>query len=283
MISSRTKLIALLGTPLSFTMAPTMHNESFAANELDFFYFPVECDVDTLPIMLPAFRHMNFAGFAVTKPLKVEIMKYLDEISPLAEKIGSVNTIKVEDSKLVGYNTDGFGFAQSLYNTYGDYEGKAIFMFGAGGAARASCFECAERGIRRIYLCSRHENSLAKELSEKAGVEAVWIRQGSEDIPSLIAQSEILVNASGLGMVPHLGETPITPALLRSDLFVADLAYNPEKTQLLQDAENCHCHTMNGTEMCVLQGGRQFNIWTETPAPIAQMTQTLTRMLASAK
>lgn len=280
MISSRTKLIALLGTPLSFTMAPTMHNEAFAVNDLDYFYFPIECGVEELPVLLPAFRLMNFAGFAVTKPLKVEIMKYLDEISPLAAKIGSVNTVKVENQKLVGYNTDGFGFAESLYHTYGDYQGKTMFVFGAGGAARAACFECAERGIRRIYLCSRHENSLAEELSEKAGVNASWICQGQEEIASLVAESDILVNASGLGMVPHLGETPIDTFLLRPELFAADMAYNPAKTRFLEDAEARGCRTMNGLEMCVLQGGRQFSIWTDTAAPISQMTQTLTRMLS---
>jgi shikimate dehydrogenase len=283
MVSSRTKLIALLGTPLSFTMAPTMHNEAFDSKGLDYFYFPIECDADTLPAMLPAFRCMNFAGFSVTKPLKIEIMKHLDEISSLASKIGSVNTIKVEDGKLVGYNTDGFGFAQSLLNTYGNYRGKTMFMVGAGGAARASCFECAERGIRKIYLCSRHESFLAAELSEKANIETEWVCQGSSEVASLIEQSDLLVNASGVGMVPHLGETPIDSSLLRPDLFVADLAYNPAKTRLLEEAEKLGCRIMNGLEMCVLQGARQFNIWTNTSAPTDQMTQTLTRLLSSIK
>ena len=279
MISVRTKLIALLGKPLGFTMAPAMHNEAFAACGLDCLYWPVECGAEELPALLEAFRHMNFAGFAVTKPLKVEIMRYLDEVTPLAQKIGSVNTIKVSDGRWIGHNTDGFGFAQSLYNRYGDYSGKTMFVFGAGGAARALCFECAERGIRTVYLCSRHENTLAQELTEKTGVQAVWIRQGSAQIADAIAGSDILVNGSGLGMQPHLGETPVDAGLLRPALFVADLAYNPAKTRLLEEAEALGCRTMNGLEMCVLQGARQFHIWTGAPEPVDRMTETLTRLL----
>ena len=271
MVSVHTKLVALLGSPLGFTMAPAMHNTTYAECGLDYLYFPVECSKADLPVLLSAFRRMNFAGFAVTKPLKMEIMGYLDEVTPLAAKIGAVNTVKNEGGRLVGYNTDGYGFAQSLYSAYGDYTGKTMFVFGVGGASRSLCFDCAERGIRRIYLCSRHENTLASELIAKAGIEAIWIPQYTDAVPDYIAQSDILVNASGVGMEPHLGETPVDSSVLRPDLFVCDLAYNPPATRLLLDAEQAGCRTMNGLKMVAYQGARQFEIFTGKSAPYEKM------------
>lgn len=100
MISSYTKLIVLLGIPLGFTVAPAMHNEAFAVKRLDCFYFPIECSVDDLPVMLPAFRHKNFASFTVTKPLKVWIMRYLNKVSSLAEKMNLSTQLRSKRGKL---------------------------------------------------------------------------------------------------------------------------------------------------------------------------------------
>lgn len=283
-ISVHTKLIALLGSPLGFTKAPLMLNGAFGAAGLDYFYFPVETTAETLPDILTGVRRMNYAGLVITKPIKIEMMKYLDRIDPLAEKTGSINTVVIEDGKFIGYNTDGLGFTRAFSARKGkDAEGKRFFVIGAGGASRAVCFSLAENcAAARIVITdvnSEAGKSLAGDLTKKTGIDSAFLPAGSPSISEVIRDSDILINASGIGMEPHLGESPIPSEWLFPELFVCDLAYNPPKTQLLADAEAKGCEIMNGAEMVVMQGAMQFALWTGLPEPVDTMRGIIKKVL----
>ena len=150
MITVNTKLIGLLGYPLKQTFSPQMHNEIFRKLKLDYLYFPIVVEDDKLEVVMEGIRNMNFVGFNVTKPYKIKILNYLNELDTLAEEIGSVNTVVIKDSKLIGYNTDGEGFIRALFNKTNINISKNIFFIvGAGGASRAISFTLARKGVKK--------------------------------------------------------------------------------------------------------------------------------------
>lgn len=275
-VSTRTGLIALLGHPLGFTLAPDMQNRAFRALGLDALYLPVECEEGDLSTLLAAFRRMPFVGLAVTKPLKISILSHLDALDATVAQVGSCNTVCLQNGQWIAHNTDGDGFADALNEAYGDIRGATLLVLGAGGASRALCFACAACGAGRILLASRTQqtaHALAQAVSRHTRVpcEALpW-----ESLPTALPDADILVNATGLGMEPHLGQSPLPAALLRPHLFVCDLAYRPAQTRLLADAEAAGCRTMNGLGMAVYQGARQFTLWTGQSAPVSLMFDTL--------
>ncbi len=284
MVTVDTKLIGLLGEPLKQTFSPQMHNETFEKLHLDYFYFPIEVNNENLETVVNGIRKMHFAGFNVTKPNKIKIMEYLDEVDELAEKIGSVNTVVIKDGKLKGYNTDGEGFVQSLVDESGlDITKCSFFIFGAGGAARAVASTLAFKGVPKIYITDMFEaasNSLVNDINTKIAPCAEMVAFDDKVIPQFVAKCNVLINASGVGMYPHLGETPLAKEHLRKELFVADLTYNPAKTQLLLDAEAQGCKIMNGIGMVINQGAKAFSLWTGVPEPVAMMRETINKIVS---
>jgi shikimate dehydrogenase len=284
MVSVDTKLIGLLGYPLKQTFAPRMFNETFRKLKMDWFYFPIEVQNENLGTIVKAIRCMNFAGFFVTKPNKIKILEHLDELDELAEKTGSVNTVTSSGGRLRGYNTDGTGFVQALAEETGLEPGRSTFLvFGAGGASRALCFALADRGAKKLYIIDRLEEaseSLVRDLNRK-------IRQCAQAVPfarapvgDLVGQSDVLVNASGVGMFPHTNETPVDRRHLRKGLLVCDLTYNPPRTRLLLEAQQAGCRTMNGAGMAIHQGARGFALLTGRPEPTGIMRDVMRRIIA---
>jgi shikimate dehydrogenase len=283
-ISVNTKLITLLGDPLKQTFAPKMFNETFRILGLDYFYFPVETGNDNLETLIKAIRCMNFCGFNVTKPNKVKVIEYLDELDPLAEKIGSVNVVTIRNGKLRGYNTDGIGFLDALLASHPmDLKKATFFVFGAGGASRALCATLAFHGAKKLYITDKFNNvsaTLVDDINARIAPCAEYIPDGDTSIPKLINASQILVNATGMGMFPHLEETPVDKKLLNKDLLVYDITYNPPKTQLLKDAESIGCKIINGVGMSIGQGIRGFALMTGLPEPTEVMTKVMLDIMA---
>ncbi len=265
MVTVNTKLISLLGFPLKQTFAPQMFNEAFKKLNMDYFYFPIEVENDKLETVVNGIKCMNYAGFNVTKPNKIKILDYLDELDPLAEKIGSVNVV-IKDGKLIGYNTDGTGFVQSLLDeTKMDLSKNSFFIYGAGGASRALSTTLADQGAKKLYIIDKFNEastSLVGDINKKVRNCAEYFAFENAPVQEIIAKSNVLVNASGIGMYPHLEETPVDKKLLRKDLFVCDCTYNPIKTKLLLDAEEIGCKTMNGVGMVINQGVKGFILMT---------------------
>lgn len=267
MISTETRLIALLGNPLKQSFSSRMQNAAFSQMDLDYYYFPIETSEESLPFIIAAVRHMNFAGLAVTKPDKIRVMDYLDDVDPLARKMGAVNTVVIRDGRLVGYNTDGEGGVRSIEDKLDAPVGDmTAFFFGAGGAARAMAFTLADRGVRSICLTDildQASQGLAAELNEHYGEIARSLpSQDTGRVEAVFRASDIVMNCSGLGMAPSLTRTPVRKEAFRPGQLAFDATYNPHKTQFLTDAEEAGARTVNGLGMLVYQGALQFGLWT---------------------
>jgi shikimate dehydrogenase len=287
MITVRTKLLSLLGDPLGQTFAPQMFNETFRQMGLDYFYFPIEVGNNDLGTIVSAIRCMNYAGFNVTKPNKIKIIEYLDEIDELALKIGSVNVVTICDNVLKGHNTDGSGFVQALHDeTSLNLRETTFFIFGAGGASRAVSSTLAFNGARKLYIIDKFDDaslSLVHDINTKVRDCAVYVNSADDSVPDLLRGSNVLVNATGIGMYQDLEGTPVDKKFLFKDLFVCDITYNPPKTRLLKDAESIGCCIMNGVGMAINQGIKGFSLMTGLPEPTEIMHKVMLDIISDRK
>jgi shikimate dehydrogenase len=265
-LSIHTKLVVLFGTPLGHTLSPAMHNQLFEKLNLDYLYLPVEVSTGDLKTVYAGLRKMNVVGFNVTIPHKLTIIDLLDRLDPLAEVIGAVNTICIREGRSIGYNTDGEGFIKYLEATLdATIENKRIFILGSGGASRGISMTMASRGAAKIYLCNRTTSkaeALATEINARIRPCAEAIPQATGEMHKALAECDILINATSVGMQPHDDDMPIEADLLRPDLVVADLVYTPLMTRLLSTAEKAGCAIVKGHGMLVHQGALGFKLWT---------------------
>lgn len=281
-VDINTKMITLLGDPLKQSFAARMQNAGYEAAGLNMLYFYTETDNEHLGDIVKGLRYMNFAGFAVTKPNKVKVLEYLDELDPLCEKMGASNTVvKTADGKLIGYNTDGVGFYTSLVE-----EGKVkvdesvFFCFGAGGAGRAMCSILAYHGARKIYITDYFDSAaeeLVKDINENFAPVAEMVPKGDF---SKIAACDVVLNASGIGMGAHIGESPMPEEYIQPSQLYFDACYNPDKTQFLLNAEAKGCRILNGLGMSLYQGAAQIELWTGGKAPVEAMRKELLDIIA---
>lgn len=282
-IDVNTKLVGLLGLPLGQSFSPALHNAIYSQLGLNWFYLPIEVQqTQDLAALVPGLRLMNFGGLAVTKPYKIAILDYLDQVDDSVRQIGSCNTIKVEDGRWIGYNTDGVGALRSLALEGGlDVAGKRYLSFGAGGAARALGFELARAGAAALVLTDVTDAcfQLAEDINRWYPGLATAVAADSPQLEAEVGRAEVLLNLSGLGMAPHQDETPINSHWLRPDQFCFDATYNPEQTRFLQEAAARGCSTLNGLGMLLYQGTRQIALWTGVEEPVELMRQAAKNIL----
>ena len=284
-VDINTKMITLIGTPLSQSFAARMQNKGYEAAGLNMLYFYTEADNEHLKDIVNGLRYMNFAGFAVTKPNKVKVLEYLDELDPLCQKMGSSNTVvKTSEGKLIGYNTDGVGFYTSLTEDTGiQVEQCVFFCFGAGGAGRAMCSILAYHGARKIYITDAFEDcakSLVEDINKNFAPVAEFVKHGDY---AKLAACDVVLNASGVGMGHSKGETPLPKEYIKQGQLYFDACYNPTKTQFLMNAEEKGCKILNGLNMSLYQGVAQIELWTGKKAPTGAMRQELMNILAEGK
>ena len=284
-IDINTKMITLLGTPLGQSFAARMQNAGYDAADLNMLYFYTETDQEHLGDIVNGIRYMNFAGFAVTKPNKVRVLRYLDELDPLCKKMGASNTVvKTEDGKLIGYNTDGIGFYTSLVEEGGvDVKNSTFFCFGAGGAGRAMCSVLAYYGAQKIYITDFFEpcaQALVDDINNNFAPIAELVHHGDT---SKVSEVDVVMNASGVGMGKSIGQSPVEKEILKANQFCFDACYNPAKTQFLLDAEAQGCKILNGLGMSLYQGAAQIELWTGKKAPVDAMRQELLKILEESK
>jgi shikimate dehydrogenase len=267
MITSKTQLVGLFGHPVSHSQSPLMHNAAFMETGLPFAYAAFDVAPHNLEEAVAGIRALGLKGVNVTIPHKVAIMPMLDEIDPLAKKIGAVNTVVNVDGRLIGYNTDGMGYVRSLVEETGIVLDKQIVtMLGAGGAARAVAFTLAEKGVKEIRIINRSRERaalLAEHVGTIVPTKVVEQAEGKD----VIADSSLLINTTSIGMHPNVSEMPVPTEWLHKHLTVSDLIYNPLETRLLKEARAIGAQVHSGVGMFVNQGALAFELWTGQNAP----------------
>ncbi len=281
-ITGHTRLYALIGSPVGHSGSPAMYNYSFARNGLDNAYMAFEVPLEKVGDAVEAIRTFGLGGFNVTMPDKGEICKYLDEISPAAQLIGACNTVVIEDGKFIGHNTDGIGFVRNLHEHGIEVEGKKIVLLGAGGAATAIAAQTSLDGAAKLSMFNRDDEFYAKgegiieRLHEAVpGCDASITKlEDTEALKAAIAEADILVNATKVGMKPLDDQSLIDPSLFRADLVVADTVYNPKETKLIQEAKEAGCKAaIGGIGMLLWQGAAAFKLFTGQEMPAQEVLE----------
>ena len=280
-----TRLAGIFGYPLGHSISPRFQQAAFDHCSLDVSYKAWPVATDRLEAEVRKLRDDGYLGANVTVPHKERIRSHLDDLDPLAEALGAVNTIVKEDGRLVGYNTDAHGLVEALRKDGAcDPKGLSVLVLGAGGAARAAVFALVGAGVASLTIANRtlaRAELLASEFeAASAAVEAVPMQE-----PALVGackKADLIVNTTSMGMrhSPAEGETPLTAKTIRSQSLVYDLVYNPAETPLLAEAKAAGAKTLGGLPMLVYQGAASFELWTGRPAPIDVMFEAARRALA---
>jgi shikimate dehydrogenase len=284
-IGPHTALCALIGNPVAHSMSPAIHNRAFAELGLDYVYlaFRVE-DVGTAVAGMRALT--SFRGMSVTIPHKVSIIKHLDEVDEVDRRIGSVNTVVNDGGRLKGFGSDGPGALKALADAGVRVAGKNVTILGSGGAARAVAFSLAATAKpAALFLLGVIEpelKALTRDLVRKTGAPATCALIEPRTLAARLADSQVLIHCTPVGMHPETKASVVPKALLHRDLAVMDIVYNPLRTKLLADAEARGLKTISGVEMFVNQAVIQFERWTGKKAPHQVMRAVVLRHLGAA-
>jgi shikimate dehydrogenase len=277
-ISAHTKLCAVLGFPVRHSMSPVLHNAAYQHCGLSdqFAFLAFEVQPAGLSAAVAGLRELGAAGFAVTLPHKRAILPLLDEVSPLALRIGAVNTVRIQNGKLLGENTDIHGVLEPLRKRLGagTLRGCRVALLGAGGAARAALVGLLNEGASVTILNRSQPN--AKALADEFSV-----AYSSLDDLQVLRDAQVVINSTSVGMRPQVEVSPIALAGVNSQQLVFDLVYTPLETKLLRDARAAGARTIPGLEMFLEQAARQFELFTGHTAPHEHMRTCLLQALGA--
>lgn len=264
-VNSKTQLACLIGHPVSHSFSPYIHNFLAEKYGLNLEYVCFDVSPEKVGDALNGFKALGLVGSNVTIPHKIEVMNYLDEIDRNAAIIGAVNTIKNDNGRLIGYNTDGAGFVKSVLNEGHEIKGKHILVLGAGGASRAIIIELAAQGAAKITI-RNNTLSKAEQIAEavRAHFSEVEVEIGRLTIEEADLKGvDLLINTTPLGMSSRKDLCPIDESIVPPQgLIVCDIVYTPHDTRLLQWASAHQLPVVHGIGMLINQGLQSFSIWT---------------------
>lgn len=262
-IDSSTTLYCLIGNPIDKSLSPLIHNEMFRIFGKNSIYLAFNIEENKLRDVIDGFKAINVKGFNVTIPFKKTIIRYLDGLSPEAEILGAVNTVKNQDGKLIGYNTDGEGFYKTLRNNNIDVKDKNILLLGAGGAAYGIGITLSTKGIKSIYIANRTREkavNLEKEIKKinpniSTSIGDLSLREiNKKDI-------DIIINATSIGMYPLENLSPIELNGFDKKTIVYDIVYKPRETKLIKEANLRGFKAINGLSMLLEQAILSQKVW----------------------
>ena len=269
MITSKTSFLALIGNPVTHSLSPTMQNAALDYLGLDLIYLAIPCEEKNLELVINSLRKINCKGLNITIPYKQKIFDLCSEVSPIANKLKSINTLKLNDKKeWIGTNTDVDGFIYPLKNL--NFSKKESIVLGSGGAARSVIEGLINLNCSKITIISRNPkslNGLIKNLENKTKIQGLLTNDNQ--IPALIEATDLIVNTTPVGMKTEKNEENLLPygdkfwQSLSSKTIVYDLIYNPSQTQLLKLSEKKGCMTINGIKMLIAQGAKSLSFWTD--------------------
>jgi len=274
-LTGRTRLVGLIGDPVAHSASPAMHNAAFAAQGLDWCYVPLPVSGEGLGAALRGLPALGFVGINVTVPHKLAVLSYLDELSPLAERIGAVNTVRFEQGRVLGDNTDAPGFVADLRAAGRDPKATRALVFGAGGAARAVVAGLADAGCGSIKVWARRPAATAALCASLASTGAAQALPQRE-LVTAFSQASLVVNATPIGLPGFVEDgAPWERLAFRADQLVMDLIYAPEPTALLARARREGAEVRDGLGMLAEQGAAAWSWWTGQAAPIEVMRAAL--------
>ena len=279
--------LGVFGDPVAHSLSPQMQNAALRICEVDMQYARFHIRSNELRSALRLLRDVNFFGVNLTVPHKIAAFAQIDEADEYARQIGAINTIRVRDQKLRGFNTDGEGFLRAIRSEFSvDVRDLRVMILGAGGGTgRAIAWQCALENCERLVLVNRaleKANALAEQLrpffaeprvlGPAARLEAVpWDESAMR---TQVADIDLIVNAAPLGMNPS-DPAPIPARLLAPHHIVFDCVYGSSKTALIRAAEEAGARGANGLSMLLYQGAAAFSIWLEREPPIEAMRKAL--------
>ena len=258
-------LAGLIGSGIQASRTPALHEQEGDAQGLRYLYRlidldPLHLNVDALPDLLDAAELMQFTGLNITYPCKQAILPLLDELSDEARGIGAVNTVVFKDGKRIGHNTDCLGFAEGFRRNLSDVVRRRVVQMGAGGAGAAVAHALLAEGVEHLSifdLDNSRAQDLVDNLSQRFGPGRAEV--GSH-LENAVAEADGVVNTTPMGMAKLPG-TPVPAALLRAELWVAEIVYFPLETALLRDARALGCRTLDGGNMAVFQAVKAFELF----------------------
>lgn len=274
-IDSQTQIMGIIGEPVGHSLSPRIHNAAFAAANLNAVYLPFHVrDLGAFMKRMadPRTREIDWRlrGLSVTAPHKTAVMGYLDWIDPVSESVGAVNTILIEDDRMLGYNTDSLGFSDSLASRNTLRRGFRVAIIGAGGAARAVLWSLRNNDAESVVFS--RDAAKGRMLANEFGATS------RELDGAAFAGFDLVVNTTPLGAFgPLVKESPANSEQLRGARLVYDLVYNPGETQLLREAREAGCETVGGLSMLVSQAMAQFKLWTGVDASRTVMDEAVSQ------
>ncbi|WP_395604700.1 shikimate dehydrogenase [Pseudomonas sp. B21128] len=265
MIRKNVILAGLIGAGIQASRTPALHEHEGDAQGLRYLYRLIDLDQlhmdsSALPDLLLAAERMSYTGLNITFPCKQAIIPLLDELSDEARGIGAVNTVVLKDGKRVGHNTDCLGFAEGFRRGLKDAARERVVQMGAGGAGAAVAHALLSEGVRHLSIFDvdrERAEHLANNLNQHfGGGRAV----AGHELSSSLNLADGLVNTTPMGMAKLPG-MPVPAALLRKELWVAEIVYFPLETELLRNARALGCRTLDGGNMAVFQAVKAFELF----------------------
>lgn len=271
------KWFAVIGDPIKHSKSPDMHSFWYEQLGTDASYIPLHVARENLSEAINSLKVLGASGWNVTIPHKEAIIPYLDEIDPLAAKMGAVNTVvRLADGRLKGYNTDGAGFVRSLEEVVGKGNRQApVLIIGAGGAARGISFALAAIGYNNITIANRTIEKAQTIVSELGSGQAITLQQAEQTLENY----KIFIQTTPAGLDHSQFALPFSLEKLPKQAIAADIVYNPLMTPFLQAAEQKGACIVNGLGMFVHQGAIAFEHWLGVYPPVEQITEHLKKQL----
>jgi len=268
-----TKTYAVIGDPIDHSLSPAIHNAAFLFLRLDCTYIAYRIPKGELEYGVESLKKIGIAGFNVTIPHKIDMMKLLNETDEECRLVGATNTVVNDNGSLIGYNTDVEGFLDPVRKRKINCKNSDVLLIGAGGAARAIVAAFSKEGARKITVANRTKERADDivKFAKQVGLESDYI--DLVQAGDMVGNYKFIVNATSVGL-RGVG-CPISTGKINKNTVVYDIVYMPVETPLIQQSKNQGATIIYGWEMLLAQAMKSFEIWIGKPAPYEAMKLTL--------
>ncbi len=269
MITSKTSFLALIGNPVNHSLSPIIQNAALEYLGLDMIYLAIPCEEENLSSVLNSLKKINCKGLNITIPFKQKVFRLCSDISPIAQKLKAINTLKLNsNNEWSATNTDVDGFVYPIQSL--NFTKKQSIVLGSGGAARSVVQGLIDLKFSKITVISRNKKSLSQLVDDFPSQKNIeGLLDHDKGILNLIEKADLIVNTTPVGMKTTANQDNLLPFgqnlwdSLNSQTIVYDLIYNPAPTPFLEFCEKKGCMTLDGTQMLIAQGAKSLTYWTD--------------------